>query len=1094
MRKVSMSSSRKIVVVLVMALFGLVGLCSVGLGGSTEDAAEWLAAQQNNAGWFPWTPGGEATTNTQGPSGLGVLNAYLHTKTGAFLLSAMENGGYMLDPMWVSLSVYGDGDPRFATHDPLFMESLSASTGDTQYAEFVQANFWGKLTNGTYGASDDLDAAGYGAAVVNGRAGQGIVEISPWDLSATAIAAHLAGEYAIRDALMAAVLDGLEVTTAAGGYDVIGLAGAVWASAITGVDLDPKAGVYTSAGSTADLAAVLAEMTTTADDGAWLYDSTGDPSDPTNADTQTTAFAIAALNAFDRATYIGQIAHGVTFIRGLQQGDGQFLCWPGAPLNEAGSVEVNAEAISAIVYVAPPTVYVDDDFAGLGLGDDPSGDGVAFGYDAFDTIQDGVDEVQAGGTVEIAGKGYWTTGLGEYDENLLIYRPLTLEGVDYPAINPSGGAAIMFRSPGGVPLVGVTIDGIDSFSGSYGILLDEAMFAHLGEELAVGDLSIIGGSWYHNHTAEGIAILNGTYVSNMQLENVGMEENKVGLGISGAGTEVDGLAMQGGSASYNDDHGLLILSGPIVRNLALSDVAIEGNADEGIHVRSATIDGAHISDSAIVGNSGMGLWFQNANVSDLRILGTLIAGNGESGVALHSGTYDGVLIAGSTFEDNGWEHLDLGLWGGGATLNDVQIVGNVFDIGAQWAAIYVDGSANFGADDVQVHYNVFTLGDWAIGNNSGNTIDASLNWWGHAEGPTAGAPVWGSVIFSPWLFTNPDGDPVTVGVQITGPQGIMVAPVGPEPTTSNGNTGYLNQAVAGSNELPYTDTIEVQHGTYDVSEPITDGVNMLSEPGSALHTTLNGDMSIGADNVLIGLPLQGFRVNDNITVEDLVDASSCSINWSDLYGSVTNNGTGTFNAQYNYWGTQESAVIDARTIGDVDIYPYLPKNADESYNDILALIGGGTVGNIDQAIEQLHFMVRQGQNVGEFIRYLAASGAGVFQALPAKARMALGRAAGGGGAIETGVGGIYTVGNIIEDSVLLTDPVTGEPITDAAVTVSLMGEDGTLAFWGCAVYDETIGEYVYSIDTSGLAPGTYELIVQSNDGQSVAVTVDVQAA
>jgi hypothetical protein len=226
-----------------------------------------------------------------------------------------------------------------------------------------------------------------------------------------------------------------------------------------------------------------------------------------------------------------------------------------------------------------------------------------------------------------------------------------------------------------------------------------------------------------------------------------------------------------------------------------------------------------------------------------------------------------------------------------------------------------------------------------------------------------------------------------------------------------------------------------------------------------------------------------------------VDASSCSINWSDLYGSVTNNGTGTFNARYNYWGTQEFAVIDARTIGDVDIYPYLPKNADESYNDILALIGGGTVGNIDQAIEQLQFMVRQGQNVGEFIRYLAAAGAGVFQALPPQGRMALGRAAGGDGAIETTGGGTYTVGDIIiEDTVMLTDPVTGEPITDAAVTVSLMGEDGTLVFWGCAVYDETIGEYVYSIDTSGLAPGTYELIVQSSDGQSVAVTVDVQAA
>lgn len=417
----------------------------------------------------------------------------------------------------------------------------------------------------------------------------------------------------------------------------------------------------------------------------------------------------------------------------------------------------------------------------------------------------------------------------------------------------------------------------------------------------------------------------------------------------------------------------------------------------------------------------------------------------------------------------------------------------------------------YGTPNAEAHFNNISgnnVGVWATDLSGGPQLtDMTLNWWGSADGPWvdldlddvpeyagSGDMVYGQAIFSPWLGIDPDGDPATPGVQIDGGMLIIADDVGPEPTTPNGNVGYLNQAIWGSNELAYRDTILVQHGTYDASEPINDDTIIVSETGSALHTTLNGDVTIGANNVAIGAPLQGFRVNDNITVEDLVDASSCYINWSDLYGTVTNNGTGTLDAQYNYWGTQEFAVIDARTVGDIDIYPYLPKNADDSYNDILALIGGGTVGSIHEAIEQLHFIVRQGQNVGEFIRYLAAAGAGVFQVLPPQARMALGGTAGGGGGIETTGGGIYTVGEIIEDSVLLTDPVTGEPITDAAVTVSLMSEDGTVAFWGSAVYDESIGEYVYSIDTSGLAPGTYELIVQSNDGQSVAVTVDVQAA
>jgi len=531
--------------------------------------------------------------------------------------------------------------------------------------------------------------------------------------------------------------------------------------------------------------------------------------------------------------------------------------------------------------------------------------------------------------------------------------------------------------------------------------------------------------------------------------------------------------------------GMVVTAG----NLTIEDCVFDGQIRDAIYLNAVS------GLTTITGNTFLGaqdskkaILFENFSSNDPGVSGIIdIIGNTSVGK-------NNFLVY------NQWLHLDDRV--------ALRVIGNVIrEPGSTAIDIYnLNPAVNIDKlDSILVAYNSFEgipADKYAVRNRSLDVIiNAALNWWesingpAHADNPDAnGAAVSDNVIFSPWLGLDPDGDPLTPGVQITGPQLIIVAPVGPEPTTGNGNAGYLNQAIAGSNELPYTDTIEVRHGTYDASEPITDGVNMVSEPGSASHTTLNGNMTIGANNVFIGLPLQGFRVNDNITVEDLVDASSCSINWSDLYGSVTNNGTGTFNAKYNYWGTQEFAVIDARTFGDVDVYPYLPKNADESYNDIVALIDGGTVGNIDQAIEQLHFMVRQGQNVGELIRYLAAAGAGVFQALPAQARMALGRAAGGGGAIGTGAGGIYTVGDIIEDSVVLTDPVSGEPITDVAVTVSLMSEDGTLAFWGCAVYDETIGEYVYSIDTSGLAPGTYELIVQSNDGQSVAVTVEVEAA
>jgi hypothetical protein len=81
---------------------------------------------------------------------------------------------------------------------------------------------------------------------------------------------------------------------------------------------------------------------------------------------------------------------------------------------------------------APSTVYVNANWAGTAPGADPDGSGPAtgFGYDAFATIQDGLNAVAAGGTVNVAA--------GTYAGNVVVNKPVTLLGANYN-VNPVTG-------------------------------------------------------------------------------------------------------------------------------------------------------------------------------------------------------------------------------------------------------------------------------------------------------------------------------------------------------------------------------------------------------------------------------------------------------------------------------------------------------------------------------------------------------------------------------------------------------------------------------------------------------------------------------
>lgn len=178
-----------------------------------NQAASWLIGQQFAGGGFPWGKGdASAAPNTQGATALGLLRTWDKNHDPALLAAAKKNGDCQLaGETCITGSTYGGaggGHHRFSGHDPLFLHRLSVATGDAAYDTFVNTEFWGRLSAGTYGASANLNLAGYIASDFSARSS--IPELVAWDLAKLAIAAHETGRAAETNALMAAIQSSLE--------------------------------------------------------------------------------------------------------------------------------------------------------------------------------------------------------------------------------------------------------------------------------------------------------------------------------------------------------------------------------------------------------------------------------------------------------------------------------------------------------------------------------------------------------------------------------------------------------------------------------------------------------------------------------------------------------------------------------------------------------------------------------------------------------------------------------------------------------------------------------------------------------------------
>jgi len=196
----------------------------------------------------------------------------------------------------------------------------------------------------------------------------------------------------------------------------------------------------------------------------------------------------------------------------------------------------------------PATVYVDDTFATPVPGQDPDGAGPAtsFGYDAFATIQEGVNAVAPGGTVNVRDGIY-------AESNIQVGKPVTIQGqseagvlvvpdvLDVNEDSSFGGAfrhAFVVQSDG-VTIQTLTIDGDLLNAGVYGyrtgIITDFFFTPGPYDGLTVQDVAV---NDVYRRGVQLSDVSTGNLIAGVTVDDVGLATEE-GIGIasfSGAGT------------------------------------------------------------------------------------------------------------------------------------------------------------------------------------------------------------------------------------------------------------------------------------------------------------------------------------------------------------------------------------------------------------------------------------------------------------------------------------------------------------------------------------------------------------------------------
>lgn len=363
-------------------------------------------------------------------------------------------------------------------------------------------------------------------------------------------------------------------------------------------------------------------------------------------------------------------------------------------------------AVPAGKVSAATPVYVDDDFTTLTSG---------WGVDHFASIQDGIDAVDTGGVVNVAA--------GEYPEQLFIGKTITLTGAGKATtfIQATSSMAVCDMDRTAVVCVKNAAPTIKNFT---------------IDGLSLGEY--YGDSWVGVQYADAGGTLENNLITNIKNATVG--------------------SFWGGDSIFalNDDgiNRTLTINNNEIRNFQEQPILIW--EDLGMTTQFTVF----ITDNAIYGSAdddgqqmgmlmnGWGNGLLDASITGNHIYETDAGGCGESSNV--DGSINVYSIKDFNIENNVIENARIGVvvWDGPGTVRQ-----NIISMHPTCAFSSVYFSTGWGTPGaIIVEKNQLV----SLNNVNLDQINAELNWWGQATGPTPDQIISGvaSVDFDPWCINE----------------------------------------------------------------------------------------------------------------------------------------------------------------------------------------------------------------------------------------------------------------------------------------------------------------------------------------------------